>query len=107
VLKEIVRQSTKQRLRKDGLQQAMVQQMQNNAQAATTDASEPTQSEGSQVTAPDLDQQAAQLADKKVADMVQSGLLVKQGDDYVVEFNLAEGQLSVNGHPFHGGMLSF
>lgn len=107
VLKEIVRQSTKQRLRKDGLQQAMVQQMQNNAQAATTDAPESTQSEGSQVTAPDLDQQAAQLADKKVADMVQSGLLVKQGDDYVVEFNLAEGQLSVNGHPFHGGMLSF
>jgi uncharacterized protein YdgA (DUF945 family) len=47
------------------------------------------------------------LANEKLANMVESGLLLQQGSDYVVEFKLAEGKLDVNGKPFNSAMLNF
>ena len=47
------------------------------------------------------------LANEKLANMVQSGLLSLQGSDYVIEFKLAEGKLEINGKPFSSAMLTF
>ena len=55
------------------------------------------------VLAQDIDQQAS----AQLAAMVQSGLLSLQGSDYVIEFKLAEGQLSVNAKPFNSAMMKF
>ena len=44
---------------------------------------------------------------KKIADLVQAGGLRVDGDNYLLDINLASGQLSVNGHPFNPLMLQF
>ena len=59
------------------------------------------------LTGPELDKKAAVVADQKLASLVQSGLFVTNGSDYVVEFKLAAGQLSVNGQPFNPAMMKF
>ncbi len=61
----------------------------------------------SPVTLAELNQQAVQHADQKLADLIQMGALQAKGADYVVELKLSSGRLLVNGHPFHSGMLSF
>lgn len=45
-------------------------------------------------------QQATIEADKKLAGLVDAKLLNVQGQDYVIEVNLSEGKLTVNGQPF-------
>ena len=45
-------------------------------------------------------QQATDAADKKLAALVEAKLLVQQGQDYVVEFQLVKGELNINGQPF-------
>lgn len=59
------------------------------------------------VTMAELDQQAVQQADQKLADLIRVGALKAKGSDYVLELKLASGRLLVNGRPFHSGMLSF
>lgn len=55
----------------------------------------------------DIEQQAVTQANERITAMVQSGLLSLQGSDYVVEFKLEAGQLSVNGKPFSPAMMKF
>lgn len=58
-------------------------------------------------SAEDIDKQAAAQTDQKLAAMVQSGLLVLQGNEYAIDISLSQGQLSVNGKPFSPSMLQF
>lgn len=55
----------------------------------------------------DIEQQAIAMADAKLATLVSSGLFAQNGDDYLVEFKLTHGQLSVNGKPFNPAMMQF
>lgn len=134
VLKGIVKASIKQKLlSQPSLPQAMAQQMQNGAPANSTEAkpaevTSPAQAKqapanttaGDAVTtsgnsqvpsaptaAVDVDAQAATEADAKLAALVKSGLFVLNGTDYVIDLNLADGQLTVNGNPFTPGMMQF
>lgn len=47
--------------------------------------------------------QATDEADKKLAALVQAKLLIEQGKDYVIEFQLTQGELKVNGQLFEPG----
>lgn len=55
----------------------------------------------------DLGQQAVSQTDQKINDMIQSGLLVQQGTEYLIAIKLNQGQLVVNGKPFNAAMLKF
>lgn len=55
----------------------------------------------------DSGRQATVDIDQKLANLVDSGLLSKQGDNYVIEFQLSQGQLVVNGQPFSPAMIKF
>lgn len=117
-----------------GLQQAITQQMQQNSSQATPTAQATTSAAAStgatatvqavvpveattpvaapaQMTTPAdpalIAQQASEAADKQLAAMVQSGLLSMQGTDYVVEMNLNQGQLTINGKPFNPAMMKY
>lgn len=130
VLKDFMTISAKQRLvSQPTLQQAMTQQMQNQNSAASpqteqsatpaptntaqppADATAPSQPVAAEpikpMTLAELHQQAQAEADQKLATLVQSGLLSLQGTDYVIELNLQQGQLSVNGKPFNPAMMQF
>ena len=124
VLKNIVRESIKQKLMApqatpQSIQQGIVQQMQQQAgQAAnpsannTNGSNQPATPAAAMPPAPapnpaEIAQQAEGLADKQLASMVQSGILAMQGNEYVVEVNLNQGQLTVNGKPFSPAMLKF
>jgi uncharacterized protein YdgA (DUF945 family) len=102
LVKSLAMASIKQKLlSQPTLQQAMVQQLQSN---------DPTQGEADQskpTTAEDLAQQANAQTEQKLSDMVQSGLIVAHGTNYLVEFSLLQGQLSVNGRPFDASMIQF
>ncbi len=145
VLKEFMTLSIKQKLiSQPSMQQAMVQQLQNNA-AAQTPAAAPTDPQTAaptgtpavttpppadpalaataaqpQATAPtvtqdpskpmtvaDIEQQAQAQTDQKLSALVQSGLLSLQGNEYVIEVNFVQGQLSINGKPFNPAMIQF
>ncbi|KTC72405.1 putative membrane protein YdgA-like protein [Legionella birminghamensis] len=101
ILKKLMTQSNKQRLGSQAAQQELVQQIQNaqaqggNTAAATT------------ASTPDTTQQAAAMTDQQIASMLQSGLIVQQGNDYVVELSLNQGQFIVNTKPFTPAMLKF
>ncbi len=80
-------------------------------QEAVQASAEPAVAEVAPVQAPvqQIDDPAVitKLANEKLANMVQSGLLSLQGSDYVIEFKLAEGKLEINGKPFSSAMLTF
>ncbi|MFA5958884.1 MAG: YdgA family protein [Tatlockia sp.] len=128
VVKELLTETIKQRLMTapqppQSIQQGIVQQMQQQtdaqhpapastqeapkAPAATPDANAPVPA----ATAPaalTLEQasaQAAEMADKQLGLMVESGILVQQGSDYLIEFNLSQGKISVNNKPFNPNMM--
>ncbi len=149
VLKDFVMMSIKQKLISNPpLQQAMVQQMQNNtasqpaavapvditknqeAPAATTatpavettSTTAPIQAQpAAQVGAPpqatqdpaklmtiaDIEKQAQVQTEQKLSSLQQTGVITLQGNEYVVEVNLQQGQLTVNGKPFNSSMLQF
>lgn len=77
------------------------------AAAQHTDAVQPNDQVKGLESAQDIDKQAAEQTDQKLAAMVQSGLLVLQGNEYTIDINLSQGQLSVNGKPFSPSMLQF
>ncbi len=60
-----------------------------------------------QMTLADLDNQAEQKASQKINDLLQAGVIQKQGDDFVIALNLKEGQLTINGKPFNPSMIQF
>ena len=55
----------------------------------------------------DLEQLATNQADEKIEALVKSGLLINHDSDYVVELELTDGQLLVNGKPFNQAMLQY
>ena len=59
------------------------------------------------MTVAEVEQQATAQTDLKLSTLVQSGLLTLQGSEYVIEVNLLQGQLSVNGKPFNPAMMQF
>ena len=118
VLKELMAQSARQKLlSQPTLQQAMIQQMKTSdptqvapvPAAGETPSSEaqPSQDQSKPMTAVEIQQQAMAQAEQRLSAMVQTGLLALQGTEYVIEVNLAQGQLSVNGKPFTSAMMQF
>lgn len=112
VVKDLISESIRQKLlappQPQTIQQGLVQQMQQQASVATGGA--PTNNATPPATTIDLNavaQQASAAADKQIATMIQSGVLAVQGNDYVIEMNLNQGQLMVNGKAFNPGMLKF
>jgi len=59
------------------------------------------------MTVAEIEQQATVQTTQKLADLVSSGLLSMQGTEYVIELNLTQGQLTVNGKPFSPSMMQF
>lgn len=55
----------------------------------------------------DVAGQSSSQADQQINAMVQSGMLVQQGTDYIIEMSLNQGQLMVNGKPFNPAMMKF
>ena len=137
LLKEMVTALVRQRQANESpLQQAMIQQMNNNAppqdaQNPSTDAEaksdhsttstpennqaqpqtkETTSGEDAPtkpLTAAESEQQIQTQTDEKLSQMVQSGLLSLQGNEYVIDISLEAGQLTVNGKPFTSAMIQF
>jgi len=116
VLKMTLVQTAKENLaKKPDLQQAIIRQMQQNSNtgaasnstqtsADAADASTQTE-QTTQQSSVDLDQMAEAQAKQDLAKMVQTGMIVKQGSSYVIEFNLEKGKLTINGKPFNPAML--
>jgi len=128
VVKNLMLASAKQQLSQPSLQQAMVDQMKNDnkvpdavaaakpvdPQAAATKDDNVAPATATAIPAPakpatpqEIEQKAKAQADERLAGLIHAGLLVQKGDDYVIEFKLAEGQLSVNGQPYNSAMTKF
>ncbi|KTC66452.1 putative membrane protein YdgA-like protein (plasmid) [Legionella adelaidensis] len=129
VLKQVMLTSEKQQLSQPSLQQAMIDQLQKNQasgeQANNKEENTPnqnpadtnvntdntaTQSSGSpqpQMTPAEIEQKAQVQSDQKIAALVENGLLMVSGENYVMQFKLANGQLSVNGRPFNPATMHF
>ncbi|CDZ75874.1 hypothetical protein BN59_00134 [Legionella massiliensis] len=122
VLKSILAQSLQQKAAApQTIQQGIVQQMQQQAAGQVTNlpnadgASNTAQPANSAAAAtPAANTTPAQTtedpaadADKALAAMVKSGLLVTQGSDYTIELSFSQGQLTVNGKSFNQDMLKF
>lgn len=60
-----------------------------------------------QVTVAEIEQKAKQQTDQKLENLVQSGVLQKKEDAYIIEMKLANGQLLINGKPFNMDMFKF
>lgn len=67
----------------------------------------PTDNAQAAMNATDVSQQAVALADKQLAAMLQNGLIVQQGNDFVLVFTFNQGQLTINGKPFSSAMVKF
>ncbi len=65
----------------------------------------PADPNASVAPAPDYNMMAMQKTDAQLNAMVQNGVLTLDGQDYVIDFALNQGQLSVNGNPFSPAML--
>jgi uncharacterized protein YdgA (DUF945 family) len=150
IVHQLLEESVKQQLKQPSLQQAMVEQMQQDktkegqgavTSTATTPATDVQQNPGAPesgqtqtqgqaqgqgglsaatqtqpqtetaavkaLSPAELEAKAKTQTDEKLASLVQSGILVSNGSDYVVEFKLADGQLTVNGQPFNPSAMKF
>ena len=78
---------------------------------ATANTASGTAAGGVNISTPpsleDINQQAAAQTDEAINEMIQSGLLVQQGAEYLISIKLNQGQLVVNGKPFNAAMLKF
>ncbi|PJD95067.1 MAG: hypothetical protein CK426_07095 [Legionella sp.] len=91
LIKQLLQQSILQQLSKQPeMQQALMQQLNTANTPALTNQ-----------------QLAVMQAEKQVNTMLQKGLLVASGTDYVIELSLLQGQLTINGHSFDPSMLMF
>lgn len=112
VLKDILTESIRQALSAPQppktINDSIVQQMQQqNSGKAILTTNQPATQPTVPATPAEIALQAAATADKQLLSMLQSGLLTQQGNDYVVELTLNQGQLVVNGKPFNPAMLKF
>lgn len=118
ITKALIRQRI---LNGPSVQQAMVQQMKNNAvsQGAEQQTHEGKDNQGKNdqpqevaqtqqskpLSAAEVDEQASTQTDQKLVDLVKVGLLSQQGNNYIIVVNLANGQLTINGQPFSPAMI--
>jgi uncharacterized protein YdgA (DUF945 family) len=95
LVKQLMQQTVQQQMASQPeMQQALIQQLQDSNSAANQQT----------LT---TEQIATMQADKQIAVLEQNGLVVLSGTDYVVELNLEQGKLIVNGKPFDPSMLRF
>lgn len=97
VLKDILNQSNKQKVLSQAVQQELVKQMQEAQAQGSTNTSA--------TALPDVAQQVMTMTNQQIAAYLQNGLIVQQGNDYVLEVNLTNGHFVVNGKPFSPAML--
>ncbi|WP_367607513.1 YdgA family protein [Legionella sp. W05-934-2] len=90
LVREAMAESLAKTMMSNQLQQAIAQQ--NNANG---------------IQPMDAKQQAQDMVEKKLATLVDKGLLTKEGNDYVIAFTLKDGKLMVNGAPFNPAMMQF
>lgn len=95
VLKMLMTQSVKQKLAaQPNTEQALMEQLQKDG-TASADSAKTTE------------QQAATTVDSRIANLVKSGAIVQDGTNYLIEFELKEGKLTVNGKPFSPAMMQY
>lgn len=95
VMKKIAEQSLLQQMNKQPeLQKTIVQQL----QQGQGQSSQPVLSQ---------EQLASMQADRQLAGLEQSGLVVVKGPDYVVDISLEQGKFTVNGKPFDPSTMKF
>lgn len=112
-LQHIMQESVKQQLTQPSLQQAMVDELQKSAENTNVEepqddektASEPVSAKPE--TPEELEERARVRASEKLSALVQAGLLTLKGNDYLLDFKLADGQLTLNGQPFNPAMMKF
>jgi len=101
IVKRIVAESLKQKnTAQNSLQGAVLPEV--NKNKSVQDSKEPTASDTA-----NADQHALADADTKLAALVQSKILVVDGQNYQLEFHLSKGKLTVNGQPFDPGTFKF
>ncbi|MDI9819191.1 MULTISPECIES: YdgA family protein [unclassified Legionella] len=106
VVKQLVTESIKQKMMTPPAPQQQVAQGTAQTQAEGNSSSDVSPAQAAANSA-DISEQAVTLADKQLATMVENGVLVKQGTDYIIELSLNQGQFTVNGKPFNPAMMNF
>lgn len=96
VLKVVLTESIQHKLASQpDLEQTLLEQMQKDtAKTAST-------------TPPSREEIVKMRVEQQLNGITQTGLAVKTGENYVLEFNLEKGQVTVNGKPFTSEMLQF
>lgn len=103
ILKLALNQANKQK----AIAQQLIEAQNANAQQPAPDATNPAATAPAATPTPDLSQQINTMTESQLNAMVQSGLLTQNGTDYVVELELNQGQLQINGKPFNPEMVKF
>ncbi|KTD14601.1 putative membrane protein YdgA-like protein [Legionella gratiana] len=102
-VKEIMKQSIMQQLSKEpNLQQTLMQQLQAN-QATNQPAAKTTQP----APTPTAEQLADMQTEKQLNALKQSGFIIAQGTDYIIEVSLEQGKFIINGKPYDPSMMKF
>lgn len=110
VVKQLVTESIKQKMLEpqQGQQEAQAQKTEDQGITQQVQPqSSPSTTAQAAANSTDVSQQAVTLADKQLATLVQNGVLAKQGNDYVIEVSLNQGQLTINGKPYSPDMMKF
>lgn len=107
IVKRVVTESLKQKnTAQNSLQSAVLAEV--NKDQPVQENKESTKETAT--AAPDTaaaDQQAAADADTKIAALLQSKILIVDGQNYQLEFHLSKGKLTVNGQPFDPATFKF
>lgn len=107
VLRQILVQSTKEQLMHEpelvSQDSASADALDNGADAVDNQADGELPKD--KVTLADIEQKAEKQTDKKLENLVQSGVLHQKDDVYIIELKLENAQLLVNGKPFNFDMI--
>lgn len=112
MVQDVLTQSArKQLMAQPNLQEVLVNQMQaqksQDANVSNTETATNEQILKQVPTVADINQVASKKADKKLKDLISSGILSAQGNDLSIELKLVDGQFTVNGKPFNPGLFKF
>lgn len=100
-VKEIMKQSVLQQIAQEPeLQQALTQQLLANQANQTTMAK-------TNQPAPSAEQLADMQTEKQLTALKQSGLIIVQGTDYIIEVSLEQGKFIINGNPYDPSTMKF
>ena len=95
---------------------AIAEQLKNSGEENAAGEQKPSADAASQPAKPveikaltpaEQDKQLSAQADEKLAALVHEGALVQKGKNYLIELDLAQGQLTVNGKPFTQAMVPY